>query len=161
MTNENNKNTSKGMAYFWSLFFIVVGGLALAITFYFHNQQKASETWPSTEGIVIASFIEEYRDEEQIPSYYARVQYQYSVGSVNYSTYQVKFGIEKTFANQSGAGKVLAVYPVGQAVTVYYDIADPSNAVLDRSTSQLTVWYILGGLLVVIGLYWLLSTLRK
>ncbi|MEK6222016.1 MAG: DUF3592 domain-containing protein, partial [Chloroflexota bacterium] len=157
----SDKKTSKAMAYFWSLFFIVVGGLALAITFYFHNQLKASESWPSTPGIVIASFIEEYRDAEQVPSYNARVQYQYSVDSVNYSTYQVKFGIEKTYANQNGAGKALAVYPVGQAVTVYYDAADPSNAVLDRTTSQLTVWYIIGGLMVLIGLFWFTSALRN
>lgn len=139
---------------------IPIGLLLVAVSLYFGGQQRASQRWPSVPGVVTSAFVEEYRDAEQSPSYYARVVYQYQVEDDLYASQQVSFGITKSYASQNGAGQALKAYPIGKEVTVYYDPADPSNAVLDRSTTRVTPFLWLGGGIALLGLLTLVGAAR-
>ena len=119
-------------SFITALILIPIGLLLVVISLLFGSKQRASQDWPSVTGAVVNSYVEEYRDADQSPSYYARVVYQYAVDGELYASQQVSFGIVKSYAGQNGASKALQAYPVGKEVTVYYDPADPAEAVLER-----------------------------
>ncbi|MFN2145679.1 MAG: DUF3592 domain-containing protein [Anaerolineales bacterium] len=147
-------------SYITALILIPVGLLLAAVSLYFGAQQRTSLDWPAVAGVVVNSYVEEYRDADQSPSYYARVVFQYTVEEEVYASQQVSFGIVKSYASQNGAAKALQAYPVGKMVSVYYDPADPTNAVLERGTSQITPFLWLGGGLTLLGLFALVGAVR-
>lgn len=148
-------------AYIPGLILIPIGILLAAISLYFGSQQRASQSWPNVAGVVTNAYVEEYRDADQDPSYYARVVYQYEVEGQQYASQQINFGIVRSYASQYQATQALKTYPLGKQVTVYYNPADPGNAVLDRSATRITPFVWLGGGLVLLGAITLLGARRK
>lgn len=161
LPDPTTEKPEKNYSWIAGALFMLFGGAALAITFYFHNQQKASQNWPSVEGIVVVSFLEEYVDDEQQTSYTPRVKYEFTVDGQRYGSQQVRFGIEQSYGFPNVARKHIENYPVGQGVTVYYDPAEPTSAVLDRSTTKITPWYIGAGSVTVLGFIVLIASFRR
>ena len=158
------ENTNKGIAprnIIGGLILLLIGMGVLGVTLYFRGQLRASLDWPSVPGVVVEFFVDEYRDANQDPSYYARVRYDYRVDGQYFRGGQVKFGIEKSFTGQRGAQKALEDYPVGQEVVVYYDPLDPTNAVIDRSDSQVQLFLWIGGGIALLGFAILLNSLFR
>lgn len=143
-----------------ALILLPVGLLILAVSLFLGRQQQASVGWPSVEGRVINTYLEEYRDAEQEVSYTPRIIYEYRLDGQTYTSQQIAFGIEQSYGSQNRAGDVLDEFPVGSPVTVYYDPDNPGNAVLDRSTGRNTFFIILGGALTLWGTVSLVSVLR-
>lgn len=68
-------------------------------------------------------------------SHYPHVVYEYAVGSQRYVGERLAFGHAVGLGVAAWVQRRLAKYPAGAACTVYYDPADPAEAVLERRTA--------------------------
>jgi hypothetical protein len=99
---------------------------------------RQASRWPSTTGNVIASGVRSTKNKPGDPGYNfgdtevsnePNVEYEYQVAGRKYRCRRITIG-EKTSSFELES--ILQKYPVGQAVTVYYNPADPNKAVLER-----------------------------
>jgi hypothetical protein len=120
--------------------------LVVAIVVKLWEVRKASR-WPAVEGKVIASRVESHRKSPGDPGYdfddtevsnEPLVEYVYHVDGRKYRGRRITIG-EKTSTYELET--ILARYPIGTAVTVYYDPANPQTAVLERDFPA-SVWAI-------------------
>lgn len=105
--------------------------------------------WPSVMGRIVSSapgFALTRTDNSSMPrnERIAAIYYAFEVAGRTYQAKRVTLA-EKT-AESEVAG-LLAQYPAGKVVTVFYDPADPSNAVLEREMPQ----GVLAGCLTLLG----------
>lgn len=105
------------------------------------RRSSAAQGWPTTNATLVQLGLGE-------PSAEQSFVYQYRVGDKEYQSKRVSF-------QQHGGAKLPAAYPAGDNVRVWYDPADPAQAVLDPTVDNNTrVWFGLG--LAVIAAYALL-----
>ena len=109
-----------------------------------------STDWPPTEGSVTASGVDMQNDTDterrtRALRYSPAVSYSYDVDGTTYSSDLLGF-VRLWTDDESGAHRIARRYPVGQAVTVYYDPGDPSRAVLDPGVSLNSMLTLLFGL---------------
>jgi hypothetical protein len=106
--------------------------------------------WPATEGKVLVSNIQPQIKTPGAPGYNfhdtevtnePRVEYEYQVGGKTYRNQRITIG-EKT--SEYELEEILARYPVGAAVTVYYDPSNPQTAVLERDIFNGKMFTVLG-----------------
>ena len=131
------------------------------------REVREAGRWPETTGKVIASRVRSRRNEPDDPDYNFSdtevtnepfVEYEYRVGDREYRCSRVTIG-EKTSGEELEA--ILARYPVGTPVTVYYDPAKPTRAVLERTLPMGTMaagvgclmLFFIGGPLIAASLY--------
>ncbi len=116
--------------------------------------KKAAESWSQVAGIVQKSelSIEHSRDSDGDRSthYYPLVTYSYIVDSLSYTNNAISFG--KSSLSKKRSLSKLAEYPQGATVNVYYDPADPTQAVLEPKASSF-VTILFGIILVITGIY--------
>jgi hypothetical protein len=99
------------------------------------RRSKQSESWPFTEGEVISSQVKGRRDTEWSSFHSAEVRYQYMVDdTASYVSDTISFG-SKLYLGRPSAEEVVAMYPVGAKVTVYYDPHKPQLATLETGIS--------------------------
>lgn len=89
-------------------------------------RQHASKRWPKTTGEVLESQLE-----KDVDGWGPYVRYGYSVKGKRYVNDRLYFYLSNR-STEHEARKHLAPYPVGKAVTIYYNPRSPANAVLDR-----------------------------
>ncbi len=119
---------------------ILLNTIFLAIIYFMRRRMATVSTWPSTMGTVSASFLEQRSDSEGTTNYPV-VQYSYQVGGQTYQSSKRAPGME---VGGTGAGSVIARYPVGAQVMVFYDPQKPSDAVLERKApAQWLMWLLL------------------
>jgi hypothetical protein len=99
---------------------------------YLQNRSLAwtSARWPTVAGTITQSalsVIEKDGDEK----YRADIRFAYRVSGREFEGENVKWGWLPVYAWRSRAAAALASYPVGKAVTVHYDPAQPATAVLE------------------------------
>ena len=112
----------------------------LTILFFMRRRMAAVSQWPATMGNVIMSTIERRSSEDGYTDYPV-VQYSYHVGGQAYQSYKLAPGPE---VGGTGARKVIAKYPAGAQVMVFYDPRNPAEAVLERKApAQWLMWLIL------------------
>ena len=136
------------------LIFVGVGLLLLFI--YFRNliRVRASESWPASQGTIVASWVREShsRDDDgsTSTSYYPEVAYTYSVMGTEYQNDKISFGL-KTGGSHRKAFKIVSKYMNSSPVIVYYDPNNPQMSVLERSISKLLLVY--GVIMAAIGIF--------
>jgi hypothetical protein len=89
-------------------------------------------TWPHVNGTVVASAAhsELMRGAgRQYMSYWPEVRYEYIVGNRHVTGDRIRFIVRGM--NQKETQRVVGSYPVGKAVTVYYDPRDATASVLE------------------------------
>lgn len=91
---------------------------------------RASASWPSAEGRVIGSEVTRSTDADGGDSYSPEVTYSYTVENASYTNDLIKFG-ENAYGSRNKAEEIAANYPVGRAVTVYYDPEQPDLSALE------------------------------
>ena len=92
--------------------------------------EEQSQGWPSTAGIVIKSRVEVTGGENTTVS--PRIVYEYGVGGQTYQNDKLRPG-DRFFSVSSGSAyDVVDRYPVGSAVIVYYNPANPAESGLER-----------------------------
>jgi hypothetical protein len=94
----------------------------------FAKIQRASDSkdWPQADGVVtVSKYVQKGRET------WPYIEYTYTVTGVRYTSQQISFDL---FNKPGGKGRVQSIverYPVGQAVTVYYDPNNPAIAILE------------------------------
>ena len=77
-------------------------------------------------------------------NYHPVVEYTYPVGGQVYAGKRIAFGPAKASARSTSAQAALAKYPLGGAVTVYYDPNNPAEVVLEKQAIGTTAMLVLG-----------------
>jgi hypothetical protein len=112
------------------------------------DEAHAAHAWPKASGQVTVSTVKElsttWADGESTSEYYADIRYTYQVNG------QIQTGKDVAVGGQSpslviGPCNALAArYPVGKAVSVYYNPQNPSEAVLEKHSSGATTSLVIG-----------------
>lgn len=114
------------------------------------GRQKAGESqkWPSTAGQIIEARVTRSThtdtDGDTSVSYAPYVRYTYQVAGQEYTGEKITFGFKQTHNQEQKAQQALARFPLGGQVSVYYDPANPAEAVLKRTAGGSTVSLVLG-----------------
>jgi hypothetical protein len=108
----------------------IFDAIFLAIIFFTRRKVAQAASWPSTMGTVTLSRIQMRSSGEGGTTAYPLVQYAYQVMGQPYEGGKVMPGPD---VGGSGAHKVVARYPAGAQVMVYYNPEKPSEALLERS----------------------------
>ncbi len=118
----------------------ILNAIFLTVIYFMRRKMVAVSQWPSTMGAVQMSTIERRSSEDGYTDYPV-VQYSYQVGGQTYQSLKLAPGPE---VGGSGARKVVAKYPAGAQVMVFYNPQNPSEAVLERKApAQWIMWLIL------------------
>ena len=120
---------------------LILNVIFLAIIFFMRRRMDAVSQWPSAMGTVNTSYLERRSSSENGYTNYPVVQYSYQVGGNAYQGLKIAPGPE---VGGTGAGKVVARYPAGAQVMVFYNPQNPSDAVLEtKAPAQWVMWLIL------------------
>jgi len=120
---------------------LILNAIFLGIIFFMRRRMATVSQWPSTLGVVQMSTIEQRSSSEGGYTDYPVVQYSYQVGGQAYQSMKLAPGPE---VGGTGARKVVAKYPAGAQVMVFYDPQNPSDAVLERKApAQWLMWLLL------------------
>ena len=113
---------------------IVVGGAAVWSGFELRDRAQRMITWPSVRGSITGStVVADGTFEDGSAAYYPQIQYRYVVAGQEYAGQRrslVNVGVGRFL--QAGPRKIVEQYPVGSEVVVFYDPANPREAILDR-----------------------------
>ena len=130
-------------------------GLILVAAIYKTLQVRAARQWPSTPGRVVVSNSElrevKVLDSEREAGHrfeqrnFANIVYEYSVSGQKLRNNRVSIGED---LGNFQVAETIAKYPVGAAVTVYYNSRHPREAVLERDLPQ-GLWGCLGIAMVI------------
>ncbi|MDX2161615.1 MAG: DUF3592 domain-containing protein [bacterium] len=122
---------------------MVAAGIVAALALFFlfqwvkgRQRTAASAAWSSTTGRVIAaSVVRSARTGNSGGAYYPSIMYQYQVNGQQYTGNRLHFGARMGTGFYQQVQARVNEFPVGSAVTVYYDPSNPADAVLERTTS--------------------------
>jgi len=129
----------------WYVYAMLLAPLALILfaAIYKSLQVRAAREWPSTPGRVVISnsqvrdvrFLDASREDGHRlePRNFANIVYEYSVSGQRLTNNRVSIGEDR---GNFEVAETIARYPVGTAVTVYYNSLHPHDAVLERDTPQ-------------------------
>ena len=120
---------------------LILNVIFLGIIFFMRRRMAAVRQWPSTMGTVNTSYLERRSSSDSGYTNYPVVQYSYQVGGQPYQGMKIAPGPD---VGGTGAGKVVARYPAGAQVMVFYNPQNPSDAVLEtKAPAQWIMWLIL------------------
>ena len=120
---------------------LILNVIFLAIIFFMRRRMAAVSQWPSTMGTVSTSYLERRSSSDSGYTNYPVVQYSYQVSGQAYQGMKIAPGPE---VGGTGAGKVVARYPAGAQVMVFYNPQSPSDSVLEtKAPAQWILWLIL------------------
>lgn len=130
------------------MIFAVLGLLMMMVGALMLQKAVKSHSWPKTEGVIIESHIrmDDYRARDITPYFSPVVAYSYVVAKRGYTGKNISpadFG-----GSERQAKNIINRYPVNKNVYVYYDPADPNNAVLEPGLKLFVVIPFLGGMLL-------------
>jgi len=119
---------------------VILNAVFLGVIFFMRRRMDVVSQWPSTMGAVMMSTVERRSTSDGYTDYPV-VQYSYQIGGQSYQSYKLAPGPE---VGGTGAGKVVARYPAGAQVMVFYNPQKPSDAVLERKApAQWLMWLLL------------------
>jgi hypothetical protein len=137
------------------MFTVIVGVLFIAagtffIAFGFREREKAveSQQWIAGIATIIRSRVAVSGDGED-RTYSSDVAYEFTVNGMKHLGTCVKPGDSIGLSWKGPAEEIVARYPRGATVTVYFDPADPRRCVLEQTPSRTTIYSILFGVVFV------------
>lgn len=101
----------------------------------------------SVNGQVVSSRVNEYADKQGGRHYRPMVIFSYPVDAERYMSNRIASGVYDS-TNAAAAARIVARYPIGQAVTVFYDPLDPQHAVLEPGSNP-WLFIVLGGVCAI------------
>ena len=116
---------------------LLIDGILLGIIFITRRKVAQASTWSTTMGTVTFSTLEWRRGSKGGSTAYPVVHYTYQVMGQAHQGHKVMPGPE---SGGSWAHKVVARYPAGAQVMVYYDPQNPSDALLERGMPGYITW---------------------
>jgi hypothetical protein len=125
------------------------------------RQMKASSAWIKSEGNIIASeakipLSHTSDDQDDVDAF---IRYRFVVGGQTHESGRIKFG-GQPMMSRALADALVAKYPVGASVVVYYDPQNPENAVLEpRKRDNLIVQFVFtvvfGAVAALLSAHWI------
>ncbi len=137
--------TSSGAGWAWvaPVVGLLVGSLLIIGSILDGRKAKASLQWPSVPGVVLSSELRVDRGSGNDPTTFTPVvTYSYVVNGQPLQCAKVRY-------SSTTSKKVLAKYPKGCPVQVFYNPQSPSTAVLERGGS--TGLMMFAGVAVLVG----------
>jgi hypothetical protein len=136
----------------FAVFVGVAGLFMLGFALWRAVQGARTRKWPSVPGTVLTSntiarrakkLQSEEGEEEPTTQvlYHAEIKYTYTVGGREYTGEHLRLDSLEV-SSEEHARKVTARYPQGASVTVYYNPADPSQALLEPGPGA-SVWMLI------------------
>lgn len=120
----------------------------LGIILFVRRKVAQAANWPFTMGTVTLSTIEMRSSSEGGSTAYPVVHYSYQAVGQSYQGRKVMPGPN---VGGSGAHKVVARYPTGAQVMVYYNPEKPSEALLERNMPGFIKWFWM--ILIILDLF--------
>lgn len=146
------------------LLFVGFGAVLIAIGVSSYRRTKATETWPSTQGIVYATNIRRYNDEGTI-RFAPEINYEYTVGGEFYKSTVIREEIFVSFPDEDEARRFLKNYMVGRSVLVFYDPTNPNQSVLEPKAApvlhMVTIMGVISCCFALMVYYFTFRKLRK
>ena len=122
---------------FWT---VIVGVFDVFCSYNIYRQTKAA-SFPTTTGQIASSEVESHSDSDGT-TYGAAITFTYTVNNTLYNSDSWRFGAWSS-SDDDYAREVIARYPVGKKVTVYYDPNDPESAVLEVGVQPMDMFLLL------------------
>jgi len=171
-----NPTTPGGMPLFG--FFLPLAGLAMAIGgvlsyLRLRRMAVASRHWPKAPGKIISATVSTVHEHERgdtegtisrtTKKYRADVQYAYRVGQLGFASAAITMGWTPLYGFARDAEAVVAKYPVGTKVDVYYDPENPEVAVLQPGSKDGVLTPLIFAIVFGVGsalFVWVFATMR-
>ncbi len=117
---------------------------------------KASERWPVATGKVLSVSISEgsyvsTETRQTVHTYLPAIRYTYNVGNHDWEASRIAFG-QILYYQPAEVEAFKAAHPVEAKLPVYYNPANPAEAVLDRDQSHVTKLALADFAMLVLGL---------
>ncbi len=147
---------------------LATGAIFLAVGARQLSEPLRSIAWPSTTGLVLDTLVQEHPrtggrllgllgDSVALPL----VRYRYDIGGVLYHSTRVSFR-KLGLGSRREAHAVVADYPPGREVRVYYDPDHPGSSALEHGISWITMaLMIVGAILIGVGGRWMRTRMRR
>jgi hypothetical protein len=134
---------------------ILLSGVTTFLGFYLKLEYEKVEAYPSARGRVLTAGIGSARKSEERGTrtvYFPEVRYRYEVDGRTYEN--DTFGVMEPEWSLGRARETVRRYEAGKPCTVFYDPADPSESVLDKTSGKAFPWVIIvsGALFGLVGL---------
>jgi hypothetical protein len=123
------------------IFLIVLGVALIAVAAWSVRMSARARRWPATTGLITSSRLVSSYDSS--PD--AEIRYTYKVSGVEYQSSNIGYGGHWGSEDST----LVAKYPVGAVVTVYYEPELPSRALLERGRSLVWLAFVFGGALFI------------
>lgn len=145
------KKLGKGCLLLFLIPFLLVG---ISMTLWGWNNYKnakASESWPSTPGVIVTSRMDvDYGNSDDAESkYIAVISYNYKVNTMDYTADRVFFD-SHSYLKKIQADKIISRYPVGKKVNVYYNSSKPHMAVLEPGSAAGAGYALIFGIVMLL-----------
>jgi hypothetical protein len=128
---------------------IVAFGLVVGCIVALSLLARDNTDWQQVEGVIVSSQMGRTTYENGDESWQPAVTYQYVAANRQLTGETIQSGAN-SYNDRARAEEVLARYPVGQPVVVYYDPVDPERAVLEKGVNMGAYAFLGVGLVVVI-----------
>lgn len=135
----------------WKSIILVLAGVSIL---FFSTQQwilaYASLNWQTAQGEIVVSEAIACTKKRQ-HRHQARIIYEYSVNGVLYSSENITYSTDvSTETCRDAEEEVMAQYPLGKSVLVYYNPENPENSVLQPGgTSFISIGFSM--ILLIVG----------
>ncbi len=134
---------------------VLIGLGIMLIRKHSKSKQKAAEAlnWPTVLGRVTRSEIErsESTDEDGTSySYTPKIEYVYHVLGQDYTNNKVAFGGFSGSSSPKSSELVVHKYPLNDSVTVFYNSANPHEAVLEQTVGSGAKGALIGGIVLIV-----------
>jgi len=151
--SKSNKNYIIRKEDEMQLLFILIGVFLLCIGIYIRKKSIEAQSWPSTNGIITES---EAKIEPGISGISLNIKYKYTLNGINYESSKI------SWSGHSGSDKtardLVQKYEILKKVCVYYNPANPSEAVLENNINNIWIYVVLTGVVFsLIGIVWILA----
>lgn len=150
----------KGCLLVILLFIVLMAAMAALDGWSRYKSGKASQTWPSTEGVILTSEVKTDlgKSDDVDPKYKAAITYRYAVEGYEYTGERVSFS-GQTFLEKRKADGLVKRYNKGKRVKVYYDPKTPHVSALEPGTASGPPFISI--ILVLIVLFFLFKIFRS
>lgn len=114
---------------------VLLGLVFIVATLRERRQHETVGDWPTTSGTVIASVVQSHKprpEQKTAATYTPLVTYTYRMGEQDYTSHNLDFLPLRSHVTAASAEAIVARYPVGSEVKVYYNPLGPQQAALDR-----------------------------
>jgi hypothetical protein len=139
-----------------AVIFPVIGIVIALFSYNAYATRMESKTWPTVGGVIVRSEIEAHdstassdgsKKSEAVQ--YSKIAYQYQVGGQSHKNSRISFSSSSGNANQ-----IVARYPKGKSVQVYYNPDKPKQAVLIPGGDGFNIVpYIFSTVFVLLGIF--------